>query len=738
MDLGGEETAKPKPGTGDANPDAPTEEPATLTSTIIKSINSNDPAGKLCFQRGELLGLPTLETVITADGDLQDWGDATFQVSDPGGDTQLFDIHQVAVALVKHDSTSELGLALKGDDFSQWNSSNLNANIRFGSLLRDESNNGKTEFKYLREYRITKTGVQKLVNGAYVNVAPDTFSYSVASSGFMEILIKKSELDEVLLQPLWSVEIEVTGSTSGDLEKTGRYFFKNVLSYPTGFSTNLCLFRMGSQTVTIQEIVDESLFESEEENYLESERDIKKKRIEKLLSIVRQSIETSWILLGKPVTQFSHHAVVFSEDTEDLSGQTLESEALLHLKMTETSKLNPFYSKLVYERAGEYLVRTYVDHQLVLSKPYLQLFVANMLSQLVHENQLGIKYWLETYQRKINSFYSLNDAEEPAGLEEWQMRYDAGGLNEDAKDYLIAKTAALALILFKHVPPNILISSLRTLKEDYSNQGLTVEYEDLFARLDSNLQGTFLANVTPYYPGWLENGSYLEAHSPFLLSDEDLDGLPRFMEQTIGTNPGREDTDRDGWTDLSEVYALSDPKSTSSRPNGIMADGSFGDWQELLPDLVNNDNGSNSAGCPAAADISHYAAIYDNGRLIFAAAGKDIWAEPPYVRWEVQVSITTSLEAKTFTLRTVKNRYNYDVLEGPDRKIVLRYPSAKPLGIDSMEWELELDSVGVDYQSITPENFGVTYRISTLYEDEERILCDDTPWAKPLYSTIEN
>jgi len=77
------------------------------------------------------------------------------------------------------------------------------------------------------------------------------------------------------------------------------------------------------------------------------------------------------------------------------------------------------------------------------------------------------------------------------------------------------------------------------------------------------------------------------------------------------------------------------------------------------------------------------------------------------------------------------------VLKGEKRRVVLRYPSAKPLGIDSMEWFLSFEHLGVTEEMLKSEETTLNYRISTIYEDKERILCDDTVWSAPIHSLSE-
>ena len=300
-----------------------------------------------------------------------------------------------------------------------------------------------------------------------------------------------------------------------------------------------------------------------------------------------------------------------------------------------------------------------------------------------------------------------------------------------------AKIRSLALLLGRHIPNNILLTALKKIHTEMTTANMAVNHETLIDTLAQYLKGGFHDKMSYFTPGWWEDASYIEGHSPFELSDEDYDGIPRFFEMTIGTNPAKEDTDKDGWTDLSETFALSDPISSGSRPDGIMPDGSFRDWQELLPNLVNVDAGVNSAGCPGAADVTHYAALFDGKNILIAAAGRDLWTKPPYVRWEVQLEVNTALKREVYTLKTVRNRYYYDVLKGNERRAILRYPSAKPLGIDSMEWFLSFEHIGIEPESLTEEGASISYRVSTIFEGEERILCDDTAWTAPIYSMIE-
>lgn len=713
--------------------------PRITTSTLLKLVNGQEPTGLRCFKKESFLEIARTNQSIEIDGSLEGWDAFPFQIPDPESDQKDLDMTAASVLLEENTERQRVVIAIRGKAFE---ANHLEFRAKFGSLLRSDNADSVIKVDTLREYVYANGQMSvKRHDGNFEVLSPELYEIAFNSEGQIEFAIQKTDLDEVILQPLWSIDLQL--SQHGTTEAFGRKFFKNIQGFPPGFETQRCMFAFSSQQVEIQEIIDNQIYnvEDDQDTNLDPMFVItpqeQRKRVGSLVSIMRQSFSDSWILLSRPTLDRLSFPIIVSNVMfpDDQLGQVKKSA---RLQIDLQTKLNPFFTRTVYENGATFFSRSVASRYLETAPFYLKELVAAIFTDFIVRNKVGTKYWLESYQAKVGDFTANLDSEDPKGLVDWEAEIEAGALDRGQHAQVYAKIRSLAMILRKYIPINLLKKSLEEIYADYTSQGKVVDYDVFFDALAENIQGSFREKMRLYESGWFKSESYVNGYSPFELSDEDLDGLPRFFELAVNTNPAREDTDRDGWTDLSEIYALTDPVSTSSRPEGLMPDGSFGDWQELVPDLVMKDEGVNSTGCPSAADVSHYAAIFDGENILIAGAGKDLWVKPPYVRWEVQLDITVPTGKSLFTLRTIRNRYYYDVLAGEDRRVVLRYPSAKPLGIDSMEWFINLSHLGIDPQIMKFEGSNIIYRISTYFEDKERILCDDTPWESPIYSEIKD
>ena len=97
---------------------------------------------------------------------------------------------------------------------------------------------------------------------------------------------------------------------------------------------------------------------------------------------------------------------------------------------------------------------------------------------------------------------------------------------------------------------------------------------------------------------WVQSELAIPGFEYGLLSDLDQDGLPSLIEQEFRTSDGYSDTDFDGWSDITEIMLGADPRVSVSHPDGLVFDGSIGDWFDLIPKLMKVDTDESLQSCP--------------------------------------------------------------------------------------------------------------------------------------------
>lgn len=133
----------------------------------------------------------------------------------------------------------------------------------------------------------------------------------------------------------------------------------------------------------------------------------------------------------------------------------------------------------------------------------------------------------------------------------------------------------------------------------------------------SSYSGPALSNLKP---GWF--GSNYEANGLDLssLRDDDHDGLFRFQETLLGTNPDLTDTDGDGLSDGFESATGTDPK-TADTYSYLAIDNHISDWEKVAGTFIKTspDNRSNHSSCQSSYNIVRYGFIRNENQLIIMA-----------------------------------------------------------------------------------------------------------------------
>lgn len=213
-----------------------------------------------------------------------------------------------------------------------------------------------------------------------------------------------------------------------------------------------------------------------------------------------------------------------------------------------------------------------------------------------------------------------------------------------------------------------------------------------------------------------------------LVGDQDRDGLPDHYEAVYGTDPKRDDSDGDGWSDLAEVVTREDPLAHTRQPSNIMPDANFDDWLTLFPQKVHVDEGSSST-CPVAADINFYAAIATPNELVIGAVAHEFWENEPRAFWEAVIDLPAA--KKQFLISVPSDSYATTVRDPATGAVLLTIERAFPQGRKTVEWVLRRSELKLTETFDTPDT--VRIRIRTLFHgaDDKDIYCDETAWFPP-------
>jgi hypothetical protein len=236
------------------------------------------------------------------------------------------------------------------------------------------------------------------------------------------------------------------------------------------------------------------------------------------------------------------------------------------------------------------------------------------------------------------------------------------------------------------------------------------------------------ARVNRLWEGWLTGDNYDSAYAPAALGDQDGDGVPDYYEAKVGTKPDNPDSDGDGWSDLAELVLGTDPTSASNMPNVIAPDGSFSDWQQLLPKRLIAGKGQPNGVCPKAATISYYAALADHDALVIGAYADDFIEDEPKASWVVGLDFVS--DKRQVLLTAAGNSYTYELRDPNTQAVIKSYRRAYPIA--GRTFEVAVRRAALALPTFFDATDAVKVQLKTVYTDKDGDhVCDQTDWFTP-------
>ena len=211
--------------------------------------------------------------------------------------------------------------------------------------------------------------------------------------------------------------------------------------------------------------------------------------------------------------------------------------------------------------------------------------------------------------------------------------------------------------------------------------------------------------------------------------DEDYDGIPRFYEVKIGTDPSVSDTDGDGWTDLSESTMIdsmqADPSNESVYPSAIIADGSFGDVYDLVPGGVKVSDEGVPPECSKVSDFKSYIALVSSNGLYVGIESFGGIEDDEIVRFEFNIDIVSSKKRYKSVLRTEGDIV--ELFRGDTGGLKSR--EKLPFTFQGPAFEIYIPVTEFEEAEIKVENLKIQVR--SFLDNISNVYCDETPIFEP-------
>ena len=213
------------------------------------------------------------------------------------------------------------------------------------------------------------------------------------------------------------------------------------------------------------------------------------------------------------------------------------------------------------------------------------------------------------------------------------------------------------------------------------------------------------------------------------LEDEDYDGIPRFYELKLGTDPSLSDSDGDGWTDLAETTISDpnqgDPLNESVYPPAIIADGSFGDVHDLVPAGVKVSSEGVPPECSRVSDFKSYIALVSPKGLYVGIETFGGIENDKVVRFEFNIDITSIKKNFKSVLRTEGN--TVELFRGDTGG--LKVKEKLPFSFQGPAFEIYFPVTEFGHEELKVEDLKIQVR--SFLDNVSNIYCDETPIFQP-------
>jgi hypothetical protein len=745
-------------------------DPLRLTTRVgIDAMGYRLPLTSSCLKPEVGASIPQLTTFDQRDvtaTQFSEWDKVPAQLNDSVGDAPSgLDIGEVRVGQVNDDLALAISLA-PGEQTEMY--------VELGGVLIKKSSLFREQRILLKWSANAPTLLEQWQNAAFVTVHdPDTV-ISLGQRG-LELKLSRRFLGDAVTWPAFWIrvytksQVNVEGSSLTGGDSTHAAYFSSMLGGDAvTFGASACSsWATQSLSFSMQHLMDKKPRLELEDSRFSMER-----ASEAAFQLTRFAFDATRLFFPKEPLPLAKLYVIattgsvsqgikmldFDTETQDLA--FLYGALTLNVSDLDQTSSEFFPQGVVLRQAATRFIDLHLQAAYREAPSYLRRVVRMALTDHLLEEQVGPSYLLDSYLPTVSAFLgkkAVGDLAKPEIISERIAKLADPSLFPSSEAYQNYKTeteqkiAGLGHLFFAEFTPEILVSAWKKAAaiastgktpEEALRLALILMTQAKVENIEklSNLEKQQLAlAVSDLWPGWLAQGLYvIDAargvdRSPKQLDDVDLDGLPAFYERMRQTSDNMPDTDKDGWNDIAEVVAGTDPREASMRPQTISPDGNFGDWLELVPKRVLMDKGVFGS-CPRAANISHYAALVNRDSLIIGAYSDTFWEAEPRAKWEAVLDFSQSNQQ--FLVTAISGSRQILVKDGKSLRTIQTINRAMPLARQVIEWTLSRESLGVATYFNKTE--GIKIRLRTVYNDGdgdgEDHFCDETDWFGPAIS----
>ena len=695
--------------------DSVSDTPAPSTHVLTDAFAYVEPAAGPCLKYSDTQGtLPEVNNV-KIDGEFSDWNSVSPALTDPLGDAVSgIDFGTVAVARtgqglalaisMQRDSTADLyfelgGILLRGEQLTR----KLRRLFLWG-------NDGLYEFN-----------AQAADAGKWLMLKPNQFELVEGVSG-VELAMPETLLGDALSWPAFWIKIytKMRRDDSAEYDASSLAVFSSFLhNEASNIGLSDC-YVWESQNIPIH-----LRFVLDKATGVVSRHQINPRETVSnwALAAVRAGFDAASKILGTLELSTAETTIflVNASGSEEIEFRysTFRPPAAYDGLLINTVALaygstDYFPQGQVFALATAHAVQLHLLAHFPTAPRYLIDSVTQAIVDGIVQKTLGMSYWLDRYLSDISDFLIKRDDASPKPL---------------SKGRWIAKEKAFAHLLGSYVEPVILrdawIRAAALVRSGHSPDSALVS-----ALEESALAPAIHLSLAKLWTGWVIEGSYSEGLGPEQVEDQDFDGLPKFLEELIGTRADRPDTDKDGWTDYAEFIGTGDPLVETSNPSVLIPDGEFSDWLELLPKKLIIDRG-HVGSCPGTADISHFAAIAGHEELLIGGYASNFSMDDPEALWEVVIDLPNQKAQLLVSMSESSRRFVVkNALSGA---LMLTRERAPAMSRGTIE--IPLNRLDLGLQPWTTDRGSLRMRLRTIYRSAgEEQFCDETGWFSPEFN----
>jgi len=709
---GNKEGEPPAPSQAEAGP------PASLglrTDVGFDPLSYLRPNSGECLQQQDSLQLPLQAKPIVIDGSFSDWVSPAGNLSDPAGDAiDGFDLTSWKIAASGDDVVLAVAYKVPVDG-------SLNLEFGGGAVVK---NAVRRDLRRL--FRVSDGALQQFHNGQWEGVRTE---FGVVASGVdgTEIWLSRRLLGDVVTWPLWWVRLFTRDERVGQImDSTAAAYFPSMLAtdQPT-FKVGRCVHWASSVGgVDVSEI---STSPGDSGAPFFGLVRLALDRVQSILSRPLPMSHLAILVATADLPEMSQSTGIDPSYTGDGGGNALGSAGLagvyrgllVDARRFRADRLDDFPEGAFFvETAGQLL-----DLGLRDIFPRAPILVEQALRQALLDvlvpQQLGKSYWLDSIRPGVAAFLAASTQEQAVPLPSAAADSASGRTKAVAFGHLLGNELGPAQLL-------AVWSAAATAAAADTISGIDAFKAALVASCGND--AAKCDRLSSLLHGWLDAAAFVAPFTAAALDDDDLDGLPNFLEARLGTDPKRADSDGDGWTDMAEWLAGTDPQNAGSHPQSIIADGDFSDWQELLPKrlaVVNTSSGQ----CPKAAAIEFYAALATPTDLLFGAVASDFWVDEPAARWEIAVDLPK--QNRQVLLTSTAGSREVQIFNPNQDAPFRRISRAAPVARRSLE--LVINRRMLQTEADLSEPGAVRIRMRTAFtSDKKNYLCSQSDWFSPL------